>query len=204
MTNWRKAKPCLAVLDRLSQRHRPALIVVLCNGDEDKTYGHALKWASGKEHAEPVVVCKNFGLDSPKSLLEAIHAQLVRLLSGSVSTAPELQPEPEKPSWSRSSSSSTTCILHTQHDMAQQLLVPHPVGIVCAVPQVAAISPLPLQPQRDHFQQQVLLQREITQNDDLDPTAVPFTVLSKVLLPGTCAQDVEFQLLAAMPHHYED
>jgi len=205
LTSWRKVKPCLAALDRLSQRHRPVLTVVLCNCDEDnKTYAHALNWASRKKHAEPVFVCRNLNLDSPKGLLEAIHSQLVRLLSGSVSTAPELQPEPEMPSWTPSSSSSSTPILRTEQEMAHWLLVSHPVGIVCVVPQVAAMSPLPLQPQREHFQQQVMLQPEIPQNDDLDPATVPFTVLSNVLLPGSCAQDVEFQLVAAMPHHYED
>lgn len=199
LTNWRKAKPCLEKLDCLSERHRPALTVILCGGDEDKTYENALKWAAGKKHSEPVFVCRNLDLASPKSLLEAIHSQLVRLLSGSGSTAPELQPESRLPS----SSSSTTPILHTKQEMQQWLLVPQPVGIVCVVPQVAAMSPLPLHPQRAHFEQQVTQHYERAQYDE-DKAAVPFALLSNVLRPGVCARDVECQLVAAMPHHYED
>lgn len=202
LTSWRKAKPCLERLDCLSQRHRPALTVILCDGDEDKTYVNALKWASAKKHSEPVFVCRNLDLDSPKGLLEAIHSQLVRLLSGSVSTAPELQPELEIPSWPPSSSSSTTPILHTEQDMSQWLLLPQPCAIVCVVPQVAAMSPLPLHPQSEYFQHQVMPQR--APSGETDPAAVPFSLLSSVLPPGACAHDVECQLVAALPNHYED
>lgn len=204
LTNWRKAKPCLAVLDYLSQRHKPALTVVLCNGDEDKTYAHALKWASGKEDAEPVLVCRNLDFDSPNGLLEANHSQLVQLLSGRVRTAPELQPEQKMPSLLPSSSSTTTPVLRTAQEMAQWLLVPPPVGIVCVIPQVAAMSPLLLQPQREHFQQQVMRQQELVKCDAPNTAVVPFTVLSNVLPPGVCARDIEVQLVAAMPDHYVD
>lgn len=58
LTDWREAKPCLALLDGAKVACRPALTVVLCEEAEPKFYLRAAAWAEKRgPGADPVHVC---------------------------------------------------------------------------------------------------------------------------------------------------